>query len=115
MHAPVVNHRLAALLANERDPLEEISVDQATVKGLWALGSLQAEILKCGRVVRLACGHFTQTKALRKARCQRCGEMIRSGYDYDAFRRSDEVDSFIWPDDPFRAAHETEPARAGVG
>lgn len=104
--APLVDKVLAGLLANEPNPLEDLAVDQASAKGVWGIGIAQADLLKQGRVVRLACGHYTVSKGLYKARCPRCGEMIRAGYDYDAFRRLGRPDEFSWPDDPFRTAHE---------
>ena len=61
--------------------------DQTSAKGVFVVGISHADLLKAGRVVKLACGHFTLTKALRKAGCPRCGEMVRAGYDYDGFRR----------------------------
>lgn len=86
--APVVNPSLAKLLANEPNPVEALAADQASAKGLWAIGVAQADFLKHGRVVRLSCGHFTSTKATSKAQCPRCGEMIRAGYDHDAFHQA---------------------------
>ena len=105
--APVVNSFLAVILAGEPNPMETFAADQASAKGVWAIGVAQADLLKHGRVVKLACGHVTLTKALNRARCPRCGEMIRAGYDYDAFRRRGVPDNFSWPDDPFRSVHES--------
>jgi len=104
--APVVDPFLARLFAEERNPIEALVDDQASAKGVFVVGMAHADLLKAGRVVKLACGHFTLTKALRKAGCPRCGEMIRAGYDHDGFRRLGEPDTFSWPDDPFRAVHE---------
>lgn len=106
VRAPIVNPALAALMAGEHDPIEQLAEDQSSAKGVWAFGVASADLLKHGRVVKLACGHFTLTKALHRARCPRCGEMIRAGYDHDAFRRLGEPDGFSWPGDPFREAHE---------
>ena len=106
--APIVDPGLAAVMANERDPIEELAADQRSAIGIEVFCSVQSNILKYGRVVGLACGHFALTKALHKARCPRCGEMIRAGYDYDAFRRLGAPDEFRWPDDPFRPAHESD-------
>ena len=104
--APVVDARLAAVLAHEHDPVEvledalafafEHAVHTATVE----------ELLERGRLVSLGCGHFKLTKALNRAACARCGEMIRSGWDYDGFRRLGAPDTFSWPGDPLRSIHE---------
>ena len=109
--APVVDPFLARLFAQERNPIEVVVDDQTSAKGVFAIGISHADLLKAGRVVKLACGHFTLTKALRKAGCPRCGEMVRAGYDHDGFRRLGEPDTFSWPDDPFRAAHEPVESR----
>lgn len=106
--APVVNPALAKLLANEPNPVEALAADQASAKGLWAIGIAQADFLKHGRVVRLTCGHFKSTKATSKAQCPRCCEMIRAGYDHDAFRRLGAEDAFSWPEDPFLSIHERD-------
>ncbi|CAI10408.1 hypothetical protein p1B214 (plasmid) [Aromatoleum aromaticum EbN1] len=104
--APIVNPVLAKLMANERDPVEALAGDQVSAKGIWAVGLAQTDLLRHGRVVKLACGHYTLTKATHRSGCPRCGEMIRAGYDHDAFRRQGAPDEFSWPDDPFRAVHE---------
>lgn len=109
--APVVDPFLARLFAQERNPIEVVVDDQASAKGVFVVGIAHADLLKAGRVVKLACGHFTLTKALRKAGCPRCGEMVRAGYDHDGFRRLGEPDTFSWPDDPFRAVHERGESR----
>lgn len=105
--APIVNPMLAELMANERNPVEEFAADQASAKGVWSVGVAHADLLKHGRVVKLACGHYTLTKAIHKAACPRCGEMIRAGYGHDVFRRLGSPDEFSWPDDPFREIHES--------
>lgn len=106
--APVVRQALAELLAGEPNPMEKFAADQASAKGVWVVGLAQMDLLKHGRVVKLDCGHYTLTKALHRAGCPRCGEMIRAGYDHDGFRRLGAPDEFSWPDDPFRAAHESD-------
>lgn len=109
--APVVNPFLARLFAGEPNPFEALADDQASAKAIWAMGVAKADPVKHGRLVKLACGHFTVTKALHRARCPRCGEMIRAGYDYDGFRRLGGQDDFSWPGDPFRAVHEAGESR----
>lgn len=108
------DHLLASLLANERDPLEAIKLDQSEVASGWFVNSVEhaEHFLKTGkRIARLECGHFTLTEALHRAKCRRCGEMIRSGYDYDGFRNHGLADTFVWPQDPFALVH--EPKRDG--
>ncbi|WP_321967138.1 RING finger protein [Burkholderia cepacia] len=106
--APVVNQSLANLFANESDPVEPLSSNQSTAlfrnAMVWKTGSHPD--LKHGRLVALACGHYTITKALHRSKCPRCGAMIRAGYDYDAFRNRGALDDFSWPDDPLRPLHE---------
>lgn len=103
--APIVNPRLAAVLANERDPVEALSDDQGPAIMVWKAGTADL-MLKQGRPVLLACGHFTITRSVHRAKCSRCGEMIRSGYDYEAFRNRGAEDVFSWPADPLRILHE---------
>ena len=68
---------------------------------------LLALFLKTGkRIVILECGHYALTRSLRRAACPRCGEMLRSGYDYDGFRRLGNLDAFDWPGDPLVALNE---------
>lgn len=105
--APICNEALAAILGNEPNPMESLVDDQSSARGVWTIGVANADLLKDGRVVKLACGHFTLTKSLKKARCARCGEMIRVGYDYDAFRNHGAPDDFSWPADPFLEIHES--------
>ena len=106
--APIVNPELAELLGREPDPTEALSEDQRTAQlctaMVWKTGNHPD--LKRGRLVALACGHYTLTKAIHRARCRRCGEMIRAGYDYDAFRNLGAADTFSWPLDPLRTLHE---------
>lgn len=104
--APIVNERLAALLGDQPNPVERFAVNQGRARTLWETDA--ASLLKHGRPVVLECGHVTITKALERAKCPRCGEMIRSGWDYDAFRRCGALDSFKWPDDPLRLVNEVE-------
>lgn len=64
------------------------------------------------RVVELACGHRTVTKALTRARCLRCEEMLRRSIesgdeDYESFRHGDRRDTMEWHDDPHRPLNET--------
>lgn len=105
--APVVDGRLAELFAGEPNPKEELLGDQSLALTIALAGT--ADILTShGRLAKLACGHFVITKALNRAGCPRCGEMIRSGYDYDAFRNRGGFDVFSWPGDPLRILHETD-------
>nr|WP_023842385.1 hypothetical protein [Burkholderia sp. M701]BAO18842.1 hypothetical protein [Burkholderia sp. M701] len=106
--APVVNSYLADLFSKEPDPFEALADDQrSALSWRWTLGS-QPDLLKHGRLVTLKCGHFTVTRSLHRAKCRRCGEMIRAGYDYDSFRNRGGADSFSWPDDPLRTLHERD-------
>lgn len=100
-----MNRSLAELLAGEPDPVEAVCEDQ-TLAMAWKVGQNADALLKQGRLALLACGHFTITKALHRAKCRRCGEMIRAGYDYDAFRNLGCEDDFSWPGDPLRLLHE---------
>ncbi|MCA7889977.1 hypothetical protein LGM58_43165 [Burkholderia contaminans] len=103
--AAVVDQKLATLFASEPDPFEALVTDQ-TAAMPWKAGSNADMMMKHGRLVALACGHFAMTKALHRAKCRRCGEMIRAGYDYDAFRNRGASDQFSWPGDPLRPLHE---------
>lgn len=103
--APVVDPELARLFAGQRDPIEALLEEQVIATAFKDF-SVEA-LLKRGRLVKLACRHFTVTKSLRRAKCPRCGEMIRAGYDYDGFRRLGSADRFSWPSDPLRALHES--------
>jgi len=58
------------------------------------------------RIVVLACGHNTLTKALDKAHCPRCQHMLDSGYDWDKFHNIDHIDDMSWPEDPCRRLNE---------
>jgi hypothetical protein len=106
--APIVNEKLAAFLADEPDPTEALAKAQGNALLLTAMvwkAGVHPDLNR-GRLVALECGHFTLTKALYRAKCRRCGEMIRSGYDYDAFRNLGVKDGFSWPGDPLRPLHE---------
>jgi hypothetical protein len=83
--APVVDQKLASLFAGEPDPFEALAENQSgALAWKWKLGAAPG-LLKHGRLVVLECGHYTITKAPHRAKCRRCGEMIRAGYDCDAF------------------------------
>jgi len=103
--APVVDEILAKLFREEPNPFEDLAEDQTAAMD-WKTGVAAELMLKHGRLVLLTCGHLTVTKALYRARCPRCGEMIRAGYDYDAFRNLGAPDEFSWPGDPLRPLHE---------
>lgn len=99
----------------QRDPMEPLAADQGLVHSGWLIDvrNLSEVYLKSGkRPVLLACGHFTLTRSLTSARCPRCGEMIRAGYDYDGFRNRAHPDTFSWPQDPFIGVHERDEAMA---
>jgi hypothetical protein len=106
--APVVDDRLAELLRNEPDPLENLVSIQAQEFDFDPFLHTQTpeQLLFRGRLVRLECGHFKITKAMRRSACPRCGEMLRSGWDHDGFRRLGIADTFSWPGDPLRQLHE---------
>ncbi len=100
---------LRELLRKQPDPVENLAPDQRQVFSGWLvhIEALSARFLATGkRIVVLDCGHFVLTKALHRAGCPRCGEMIRSGYDHDGFRRLGMPDQFAWPDDPLGALNE---------
>lgn len=103
----MVNESLAKLLKDEPDPMELLAADQSLAKMVWITGTSK-QLTSRGRLVQLECGHFVVTRALHKAACPRCGEMIRSGWDHDGFRRLKGDDTFSWPDDPLRILHEKE-------
>lgn len=99
----------AELLRGQPNPIEDLAADQRQVHGGWlsSVSSMADHFLKTGqRLAALQCGHYTVTRALRRAACPRCGAMIRSGYDYDGYRRLGQPDEFSWPDDPLAALHE---------
>ncbi|HEP6431523.1 TPA: hypothetical protein VDB83_005855 [Burkholderia cenocepacia] len=104
---------LRELLRNEPNPVEKLASDQQQLKihSGW-FGELEqrtADFLKTGkRIVVLECGHYVLSKSLHRAACPRCGEMIRSGYDYDGFRRLGMPDEFHWPEDPLLVVNEGE-------
>ena len=100
---------LRQLLQGQCNPIESLDPDQSLCYSGWLTnqGLVAADYVRTGkRLVALACGHYTMTKALHRAACPRCGEMIRSGYDYDGFRRLGMRDQFSWPDDPLRVLNE---------
>lgn len=111
--APVVNAKLADLLNGEPNPKEPLAEAQGQAIATFMFGTAD-QLTKCGRPVILACGHYTMTKAVHVAGCPRCGEMIRSGYDYDAFRHLGHPDDFHWPGDPFRELHEKDRTEPGA-
>lgn len=109
--ARMTDGTLHEILRNEPNPVENLADDQQQAKihnGWFAdLTSRTARFLKTGRrIAALECGHYVLFKALRRAGCPRCGEMIRSGYDYDGFRRLGVPDAFHWPDDPLLELNE---------
>ncbi|MFK4706115.1 hypothetical protein ABIC83_002954 [Roseateles asaccharophilus] len=99
-------------MKGQRDPMEALSANQAKAKSAWVTGALLSQdadwLIARGRLAHLMCGHYVLTRALYKAACPRCGEMIRSGWDYEGFRRAGSRDTFSWPDDPLRQLHETD-------
>lgn len=106
--APVVDALLAALMADQGNPVESVSsASQFDFDPTLSAASVD-QLLARGRIVRLACGHFKMTKALGRTGCPRCGEMIRAGWDHDGFRRLGNADTFSWPDDPLRLLHERQ-------
>ncbi|MBU2749893.1 hypothetical protein HER14_02635 [Acidithiobacillus thiooxidans] len=76
--------------------------DQGLPFFLQVISRADNDFTENGRIARLECGHFVITKGVTAARCARCGEMIRSGYDYEGFRQQLKPDEFNWPDDPLR-------------
>lgn len=103
---------LKDLLRNARDPVEKLGCQDAQMKihsGWFAeITARAAHFLKTGeRIVALECGHYAMTRALYRAGCRRCGEMIRSGYDYDGFRRLGMPDELRWDGDPLRDLNES--------
>ena len=99
------------LLSRQPDPVEKLASEQQQLKthsGWFAEITKRSEhFLKTGkRFVALECGHFVLTRSLHRAACPRCGEMIRSGYDHDGFRRLGMPDEFHWPNDPLSELNE---------
>lgn len=98
------------LMSKQPDPVERLAADQAQAQSVWftgAAGGMTDLFLKAGkRLVALECGHYAITRALSRAKCRRCGEMIRAGWDYDAFRNHSAPDTFSWANDPLRELHE---------
>lgn len=103
--APVADPRLAELFRGEPNPMEKLSARQDMALMVTVPG-IAHSLTKDGRLAALECGHFVMTKSLHRASCPRCGEMIRSGWDYDGFRNLGAPDTFSWPGDPLRILHE---------
>lgn len=69
----------------------------------------KAKLLKPGqRFVSLSCRHYAVTANLREMTCPRCLEMIRHGFDYEAWitRRDIARDDLVWEADPARQRNE---------
>lgn len=101
----MLDDALRDLLRRQPNPVEKLASELQQLKthnGWFADITKQAEqFLKAGkRIVPLECGHYVLSSALHRAPCPRCGEMIRSGYDHDGFRRLGMPDKFHWPEDP---------------
>jgi hypothetical protein len=106
--APVVDAKLARFFACHPNPLKLFHEHQPSARFLSSLDRMVLVQLSTGqgRLVRLACGHFTVTKVFREAPCPRCGEMIRAGYAYTTFHEKLTPDEFSWPGDPLLSLHE---------
>lgn len=103
---------IRSLLSKQPNPFEKLARAQEQMKthsGWFAEITARSEyFLKTGkRIVLLECGHYALSKSLYRAACARCGEMIRSGYDYDGFRRLGMQDDFHWPNDPLATLNES--------
>ena len=88
----MLDETLRELMSRAPNPVEALACEQEQLKihsGWFAdVATQAAHFLKTGtRIVALSCGHYVLSKALHRAACPRCGEMIRSGYDYVGFRR----------------------------
>lgn len=99
------------ILSRQPNPVERLAsevVQQKTHTGWFADLSKRTDLfLKTGkRIVALECGHYVLSMSLHRAACHRCGEMIRSGYDHDGFRRLGMPDEFSWPQDPLLEINE---------
>jgi hypothetical protein len=103
--APIVDDVLAEMLRNVPNPVEDIVLDQGKAIFLTMLHKLSGSNPSY-RLVELTCGHYTKTRLKKSAPCQRCGEMIRAGYDYEAFKNRGALNRFVWPGDPLRMIHE---------
>jgi hypothetical protein len=62
-------------------------------------------------IVDLECGHKAYTRALNRAVCPRCTEMLRRSIedgreDWDGFRHHGKLDHMEWPADPCRQFNE---------
>ena len=106
--APVVDALLAEMMVAHADPVESINNAREFDFDPTLNTASVDQLLTRGRIVRLACGHFKTSKALVRTGCNRCGEMIRAGWDHDGFRRLGIADTFSWPDDPLRKLHERQ-------
>ncbi len=98
---------LRELLRNAPNPVKKLAPEQLQAQGQWLAALSRQRFIETGeRIVKLECGHYVLSRSLHKAACKRCGEMIRSGYDHDGFRRLGVKDEFHWPEDPLRAINE---------
>lgn len=102
--APIVDAVLAEASRGTPNPVEPLREDQGMAIFYTTIANAKGHDQK-GRLAHLLCGHFVFTKATRRAKCPRCGEMIRAGYDYAAFRKGEAFDEFSWPDDPLGSIH----------
>ena len=103
----MLDETLREILSRQPNPVEALASREEQMKihsGWFADIATQAtHFLTTGtRITVLKCGHFVLSKALHRAACPRCGEMIRSGYDYQGFRKLGMPDEFNWPGDPLR-------------
>ena len=102
---------LVELMRGHPNPIERLAGPEAQLKTYsgWFAGISErtARFLRTGhRIAVLECGHYVLTRSLHRATCQRCGEMIRSGYDHDGFRKLAMPDEFKWAGDPLRELNE---------
>ncbi len=105
----MVNDAYLELMKRQPDPIERFAKDQGLALTGWmtSIETLSATFLKTGsRLVVLDCGHLSLSRGLHRARCARCGAMIRAGYDYDGFRNGGVPDAFSWPEDTLWILHE---------
>lgn len=105
---------LRELLRNAPNPVEKFAPEQSQAHSSWLNALSQRRFIETGqRIVKLECGHHVLSRSLYRAACKRCGEMIRSGYDHDGFRRLGEKDEFHWPEDPLGALNEGDQEDCG--
>ena len=92
-NAVIIDETLARLFVKNPNPTEKLSHDQRMALYLF---SISGAFLTCrsGRLVQLECRHYKITRATKRTGCPRCGAMIRAGYDYDAFRNLEHLDTF---------------------